>query len=362
MCYLEHWLITYLIKDFVLPHCMATLQEPHSNSHPSYASHADAVKALGNGGDFHDPEKRKDIFRPSFPEVESGRCDRWHDEERDARSAIHRDRWREVDKEVGDTRKTEQWTDSSSTRHSSEARRVPSEWWTESGNREGRYDQRRESKWNKRWGPGDKEPERESWCEKWLDSGRDNDGLRDKGASLLTNYVMDADREGDHYSRSRRSNSSVSRGRAELPHHQTLTPNKQVSMYGYGRGRGENAIATFSVGRGRVSSSGNTINKNPSHSSLGILSDKAEGTQGDSSSTLRYSRTNLLDIYRMIDVRTYVKPLDGLIEVPSLTQMEPLKPLALFAPTPEELVSVSTMILVNYSFCAQLVLLISLLE
>ncbi|XXG45592.1 hypothetical protein AAC387_Pa02g0635 [Persea americana] len=46
--------------------------EPHSNSHPSYASHADAVKALGNGGDFHDPEKRKDIFRPSFPEVESG--------------------------------------------------------------------------------------------------------------------------------------------------------------------------------------------------------------------------------------------------------------------------------------------------
>lgn len=161
MCYLEHWLITYLIKDFVLPHCMATLQEPHSNSHPSYASHADTVKALGNGGDFHDPEKRKDIFRPSFPEVESGRCDRWHDEERDASSAIRRDRWRELDKEAGDTRKTERWTDSSSTRHASEARRVPSERWTESGNREGRYDQRRESKWNKRWGPGDKEPERE---------------------------------------------------------------------------------------------------------------------------------------------------------------------------------------------------------
>ncbi|XXG45590.1 hypothetical protein AAC387_Pa02g0635 [Persea americana] len=248
--------------------------EPHSNSHPSYASHADAVKAL----------------------------------ERDARSTIRRDRWREVDKEVGDTRKTEQWTDSSSTRHSSEARRVPSERWTESGNREGRYDQRRESKWNKCW---------------------------DRVTKSQKERV---DREGDHYSRSRRSNSSVSRGRAELPHHQTLTPNKQVSMYGYGRGRGENAIATFSVGRGRVSSSGNTINKNPSHSSLGILSDKAEGTQGDSSSTLRYSRTNLLDIYRMIDVRTYVKPLDGLIEVPSLTQMEPLKPLALFAPTPEELV------------------------
>ncbi|XXG45595.1 hypothetical protein AAC387_Pa02g0637 [Persea americana] len=311
--------------------------EPHMSPHPNLTGRADAVKALGNGGDTNDPEKRKDIFRPSFPDVEGGRRDRWRDEERDTGSAIRRDRWREADKEIGDTRKMERWTDSSSMRHTSEARRVPSERWNESGNREGGYDQRRESKWNTRWGPDDKEPERESRREKWLDSGRDSEGLRDKGAPLLSNHGKEMDREGDHYSRSRRSNSSVSRGRAEPPHHQTLTPNKQVSMFSFGRGRGENATSTFSAGRGRSSSIGNTTNKNSSHSSLDALSDKADNIQGDSS-ILRYNRTKLLDVYRTIDMRTHVIPLDGLTEVASLTQMEPLEPLALFVPTPEEFV------------------------
>lgn len=330
---------------------MAAFQEPQLSSHPSYASRMDAVKASGNGGEFHDSEKRKDVFRPSFPDVESGRRDRWRDEERETSSAIRKDRWREADKEIGDTRKMERWTDSSSVRHAGEARRVPSERWTESGNREGGYDQRRESKWNTRWGPDDKEPERENWREKWLDSGRDNEGLRDKGAPLLTNHGKEIDREGDHYSRPRRSNSSVSRGRIEPPHNQTLTPNKQASMFGYGRGRGENANSTFSAGRGRISSGGNTIKQNPSHPSFGTLSDKADGIPGDSS-TLRYTRTKLLDVYRTIDMRTCAVPLDGLTEVPSLTQTEPVEPLALSAPSPEESVSLATMVLVNYIFRA----------
>ncbi|XP_058069051.1 protein ESSENTIAL FOR POTEXVIRUS ACCUMULATION 1 isoform X3 [Magnolia sinica] len=310
--------------------------EPHFSSNPGYASRADAVKASGNGEDVHDTQKKRDIFRPSLSlhDAEGGRRDRWRDEERDTNSAIRRDRWREGDKEHGDARKMERWMDNS-TRHAGDGRRVPSERWTESSNKESNYDQRRESKWNTRWGPDDKEPE--TWREKWLDSGRDGEGPRDKGMAPLINHGKDMEREGDHYSKSWRSNPSQSRGRGEAPHHQTPTPvNKQVPMFGYGRGRGENASSTFSAGRGRFSSSGNAVNNSSSHPSLGGSSDKSEGAHGDPSN-LRYSRNKLLDIYRMTDVRTHQRPLDGFIEVPSLTEAEPLEPLALSTPTPEEL-------------------------
>ncbi|XP_077233303.1 protein ESSENTIAL FOR POTEXVIRUS ACCUMULATION 1-like isoform X2 [Tasmannia lanceolata] len=307
--------------------------EPHLSSYPSNNSRSDVLKAPGNGDDFHDSEKGRDVFRPSLHDAETGiRRDRWRDEERDTSSAIRRDRWREGDKELGDTRKMERWADNSSTKHAGEARRAPSERWNDSGNRESNYEQRRENKWNTRWGPDDKESE--NWREKWLDSGKDGEGSRDKGMAPLLNHTKDMDREGDHYSRPWRSNSSQSRGRGEPPHHQTLTPTKPAHMFGYGRGRGEIVPLTFSSGRGRGSSSGSTMNNS---SPLATVSDKDEGAHGDPS-ILRYSRTKLLGVYRMTNVRTSGKALDGFVEVSSLTQAEPLEPLALSAPAPEELV------------------------
>ncbi|XP_077224090.1 protein ESSENTIAL FOR POTEXVIRUS ACCUMULATION 1-like isoform X2 [Tasmannia lanceolata] len=299
--------------------------EPHLNSYASNNSCSDVLKASGNGDDSHDSGKRRDVFRPSLHDAESGRRDRWRDEERDTSSVIRRDSWREGEKELGDTRKMER----------GEARRVPLERWADSGNRESNYEQRRESKWSTRWGSDDKESE--NWREKCSDSVKDGEGPRDAGMSPLLNHPKDVDREGDHYSRPWRSNSSQSRGRGEPHHRQTLTPNKPAHLFAYARGRGENVPSTFSASRGRVSSIGSSGNNSSHPYSLANVSDKGEGSYGDPC-TLRYTRTKLLDVYKISNLKTSGKPLDGFVEVSSLTLSEPLEPLALSAPTPEELV------------------------
>ncbi|XP_057975661.1 protein ESSENTIAL FOR POTEXVIRUS ACCUMULATION 1 [Malania oleifera] len=302
--------------------------------YPGHAGRSDIGKLSGNGEASHDTHKKKDVFRPSLLEIESGRRERWRDEERDTNSSIRRDRWRDGDKELGDSRKMDRWMENSSVRHFGEGRRGTSERWNELNNKETNYDQRRESKWNTRWGPDDKETEGSR--DKWIDPSRDGDMPLDKGSSSLTNHVKD-EKEGDYY-RPWRSNSSQNRGRMEPPHHQNLTPNKQAATFAYGRGRGENNPGTFSVGRGRFSSSGIPMSNIPGHShSLGAISDKVDGAHGEPS-PLKYSRTKLLDIYRRTEMRSYQKLLDGFAKVSSLSLEESLDPLALCAPTSEELV------------------------
>lgn len=292
------------------------------------------MKSSGNGEEMHDVQKKKDVLRPSLLDMETGRRDRWRDEERDTHSSIRKDRWRDGDKEFTDMRKVERWVDSSATKHFGEARRAPSERWTDTGNRDISYDQRRESKWNTRWGPDDKEAE--SSREKWTDSSRDGEVSFEKGLSHLPSLGKE-EKEGEHY-RPWRSNSSQSRGRGEPMHHQTLTPNKQVPTFTYSRGRGEGAPPTFSAGRGRVSSGGSFLNSASTHSyPLGTISDKGESGRGESSS-FRYSRTKLLDVYRMTDMNICQKFVDGLVQVPSLMQEEPSEPLALCTPNSEEMV------------------------
>ncbi|XP_059636440.1 protein ESSENTIAL FOR POTEXVIRUS ACCUMULATION 1 [Cornus florida] len=306
--------------------------ENHFNSHMGYSSRSDVMKSSGNSEEVNDTQK-KDVFRPTVLDMDSGRRDRWRDEERDTNSSVRRDRWRDGDKEFSDTRKVDRWTENSSARHFGETRRPPSERWTDSSNKETNYDQRRESKWNTRWGPDDKETD--SLREKWIDPSRDADMPLEKGLSHLTHHGKD-EKEGDHY-RPWRYNSSHSRGRVEPPHHQSLTPTKQVPTFSYGRGRGDNTGSTFSHGRGRVGSGGvsmNNISIN-THSS-GLNSEKGESGHIDPS-PLRYSRTKLLDVYRMTDMKSSEKILNGVMQVPSLTQEEPLEPLAFCAPTHEEL-------------------------
>ncbi|KAL6982782.1 hypothetical protein U1Q18_016173 [Sarracenia purpurea var. burkii] len=301
---------------------------------PGYASLPDTMKSPGNYEEMRDIQKKKDVFRPTVFGMESGRRDRWHDEERDTNSSIRRDRWREEDKEIGDTRKVERWMDNSSARHFPEGRRAPSERWADSSNKETNHDQRRESKWNTRWGPDDKESD--SLRDKLVDSNKDADMPIDKGLSNLAHQAKD-DREGDHY-RAWRSNAH-NRGRLEPPHHQTSVPGRSGSTFSYGRGRSENAPPTSSHGRGRFGPGGSSMNSIiPINSqSFGTVSEKGEIVQGESS-PLRYSRTKLLAVYRMINMSSCRKILDGVAPVPSLTQEEPLEPLAFCTPTLDELV------------------------
>ncbi|KAI3684846.1 hypothetical protein L6452_34073 [Arctium lappa] len=262
--------------------------------------------------------------------------ERWRDEERETNTPVRKDRWREGDKELGDNRKVDhrkvdRWSDTSSGRYHGEVRRAPSERSADSGTKDANHDQRRESKWNTRWGPDDKETD--SLRDKWTDSGKDHDVPLDKGLSHL-NHGKD-ERDTDH-PRPWRSSSALNRGRVEPPY-QSPTSNKLSPMAVHGRGRGENLNPTFSLGRGRGVFEGNPMNNTSTDShSLASFSDKIDRCH-EEPSPVRYSRAKLIDVYRMTDMRSSERMLDGVMLVPSLTQEEPLEPLALVAPTPEEL-------------------------
>ncbi|GAB4852006.1 hypothetical protein Ancab_016200 [Ancistrocladus abbreviatus] len=300
--------------------------ENHASPYSGYGNRLDVPTSPRNGEE-HENQKKKDVFRPTFLDVESNRHDRWRDEERDTNSSIRRDRWRDGDKELGDNRRMDRWADNSSGRHFGEARRAPSDRWTDSS-RDTNYDQRRESKWNTRWGPDEKE------IDKWIDFGKHGDASHDKGPSHMVNHGKD-EKEGDHY-RPWRPNSSQSRGKAVPPHHQSQIASKEGNTFASGRGRGENAPANFSLGRGRVSFGVGSMNNVSGHAHSSVSPrDKGDIVHGEPS-LLRYSRTKLLDVYWATDLRSSHKLLDCFIQVPPLTQEEPVQPLALCAPTIEE--------------------------
>ncbi|MBA0607012.1 hypothetical protein Godav_019380 [Gossypium davidsonii] len=306
--------------------------ENHPVPYTAHGGRSEVIKPSGNGEGMHGTPK-KDVFRPSLLDMETGRRDRWRDEERDTHSALRKDHWRDGDKELSDNRRMDRWADNLPSRQFGEARRAPTERWTDSGNRDSNYDQKRESKWNSRWGPDDKNNEKSR--DKWVDSGRDGDMLLDKGLPHLSSHGKDV-KEGDHY-RPWRSTSSQSRGRGEPPHHQALTPSKQVPTFSYGRGRGESHSSPFSAGHGRGSSGGNTGVSIPSYNqTLGNISNRSEIDHGEPS-PLRYSRKKLLDLYMRTDMRIYQNLVEELLSVPSLTQNESLEPLALCAPSSDEM-------------------------
>lgn len=308
-----------------LDDCAVFVQENRPSPFTGYGDRSDFIKSPGIG---EETQKKKDVFRPTFLDAESGRRDRWRDEERDTNPSARRDRRREGEKEIGDSRKTDRWVDTSSTRHFGEARRAPSDKRADPG-KDSSYDQRRDSKWNSRWGPDDKE------MNKRADVEKRSDMPHDKGVSHFVSHGKD-EKEGDHY-RPWRPSSLQGRAKAEPPHHQTHMTNKEGLTYGHGRGRGEIA-PTFSAGRGRVNYGSGSNSNYSVQSQLGLNSDRGDNGLGEPA-PFRYNRTKLLDVYWLTDVRSSNKILDGLTQVPSLTQEEPLEPLAIVPPAPDESVS-----------------------
>nr|GEV38326.1 hypothetical protein [Tanacetum cinerariifolium] len=275
--------------------------ENYASPFSSFANRPGIVKSQGNSDQVHDIHKKKDVFRPSMLENR----ERWRDEERETDSSAHKDRWREEDKELVANGKVDRWTDNPSGRYHGQTQRAPSERLADSGNKEANHDRRRESKWSSRW-------ETDSVRDKWTDSGKD-------------------ECDNDH-PRPWRSYSALSRGKIEPSSYQSATSNKLSPMEVHGRGRGENHHPTFSLGRGRGTVEGNPMNNfNTSIDSHPLASFSAKGDR------YYYSRAKLLDVYRVTDMRSSERVLDGAMVVPSLTQEEPLEPLALIEPTPEEL-------------------------
>ncbi|KAK9054363.1 hypothetical protein SSX86_025441 [Deinandra increscens subsp. villosa] len=272
---------------------------------PTFGNRMEFMKSPGND----DHQKKKDVFRPSVLDNR----EKWRDEERETSTFVPKDRWREGDKELGvrDNRKVDRWAESSSGKHHGESRHAPSVKWGDSGNKDSNHDQiqRRESKWNTRWGPDDKETD------------------------AMHEHDIPNEREADH-PRPWRSNSALNRGRVDPPHQQSPGLNKQTPMFSHGRGRGEHHNPTFSVGQGRGAPVGSPINNGSTK--LQSLADVGDRGHGDMS-PMRYSRTKLLDVYRITDMKVGGLMLDKVVPVPSLTQEEAIEPLALTSPTPEEL-------------------------
>ncbi|CAJ1973315.1 unnamed protein product [Sphenostylis stenocarpa] len=307
--------------------------ENHVISTPRNGNRSEMVKMSGNGEDVNDGHKRKDVFRPSMLDSESGRRDRWRDEERDTKSSLHKDSWRNGDKDLTDTRRMDRWSENPSTRHFGETRRGSSDRWNDLGNKDTNFEQRRESKWNTRWGPDVKEPE--GLREKWSDPGKEGDLDVGKRLSNISNLVKD-EKEGDHY-RPWRPNFSQSRGRVEPTQHQNMMPNKQVESkpLSYGWATGEDTPPVIAFGRARFGSGSNSINNTYMDSQYpGTLLDKVESEHVEARS-FRYSRTNLLDVYRVADMHRNRKLVE-FEQVPSITQDEPLEPLGFCAPNSEE--------------------------
>ncbi|GAB2291302.1 hypothetical protein Dimus_025560 [Dionaea muscipula] len=299
----------------------------HGSPYSGYTNRPELLKSPRHEEE-NEIQKKKDVFQQTFPDSESGRRDRWRDEERESNPLLRRgDRWREGDKELGYNKRIDRWVDNSIAGRLSEARRPSSERWTDP-TKDTNYDQRRESKWNTRWGPDDKEVDTR------FHSSKQGDGSQDKGLSHAAPHGRE-DKESDHY-RPWRSTSSQTRGRVEPQHRQSQMESKEGPLFPHGRGRGDSAPPTFSAGRGRVGFGGSSMNNFSAPSQpIGFVSEKGEGL-GDAS-PLKYSRTKLLDVYRVTDTRSSNKLLQGLVQVPPITQEEPLEPLALYAPSAEEM-------------------------
>ncbi|KZV28872.1 hypothetical protein F511_13667 [Dorcoceras hygrometricum] len=235
------------------------------------------------------------------------------------------------EREHTDNRRVDRWTESSGKQYG-DAFRGPGDRWTDTGKRES-HDQRRENKWNSRWGPGDKETEA---LRERGDSNKEVDMHLDKVSSYVPYHGKDE--KGAEHHRPWRSNSSYSRGKAD-PSHLSSAQNKQFHAFSHGRGRGENPSPTsISLGRGSVSSEGSSfMHMDTNFQAHGVISEKSDSSRGDLH-FLKYDRSKLIDIYRTANMRSRSNLFEGSVRVPSLTEEKPVEPLAFCAPTPEELV------------------------
>ncbi|CAO2829004.1 unnamed protein product [Amaranthus hypochondriacus] len=264
--------------------------------------------SLGNPSDQSQKESDKKDWRKLASENENTR------------------RWREEERETGllgrrDGRKTDRRIENVSVRESTESRSLPSS--ERLTNRNSIHDARRDTKWSSRWGPEDKEkdsrPERRTDVEKedaHIDGQLSGSGSRD--AEFRDKW---------------------------RPRHRTEPTSGAPTSYraapGFGVDKGKLDVRNlgFTVGRGR--SSGGSIVKPPlgSTSAATVQVEKDEHILGKpclSVEPFRYSRAKILDIYRVQKLdTTFCKP-DLMDEVPSLTRVEAVEPLAFIAPDAEE--------------------------
>ncbi|KAL2903818.1 GYF domain-containing protein mpd2 [Bienertia sinuspersici] len=269
------------------------------------------ILSLGNSTDPTQKESDKKDWRKLASENESTR--RWREEERETGLLGRRDR-----------RKTDRRADNVSARESTEARNSPSsDRWHDATNRNSVHESRRDSKWTSRWGPEEKE--KESRPERKADI--DKEDAHNDGQSI---GIGNRDAESRDKWRPRHRMEAASNA---------PSPYRVAPGFGLDKGKVDGANMGFTVGRGR--SSGAATVKPPLGSTSGtVLSDRNEHILGKPflvADQFRYPRAKLLDIYRLqkVNAASFSKP-ESMEDLPPLTQVAALEPLAFVAPDVEE--------------------------
>ncbi|KAL9269656.1 ESSENTIAL FOR POTEXVIRUS ACCUMULATION 1-like protein, partial [Drosera capensis] len=114
--------------------------ENHASPFSGCTNHPELIKSPRHGEELGN-QKRKDVYRPSFLDSESGRRDRWREEERDTNSSIRNDRWRDGDKKF-DNKRMDRTVEPFSAGRFGEARHPSSDRGTEP-DKDTNHDQRR---------------------------------------------------------------------------------------------------------------------------------------------------------------------------------------------------------------------------
>ncbi|CAN6286648.1 unnamed protein product [Urochloa humidicola] len=301
----------------------------------SHDIHSNSANTSGNSEQGSNTAKKRDVFRPSVFNRLAGHRDRWCDDDTKPNSDSQRNQWREMEKEHGDMNKMGRPYDDS--KQHIDSHLSPQERRGSAYSKEGNYDQRRDNKWNARWGPSSKDTE--NWRDRPSDSDRKDDSPCEKVLSHNTGHGKD-DRDPEkgnerdsNISRSWNSSFFASRGTGGTSDHLSQAPQKSSASFGLSRERPETDSPNSTGSQRRftsVTSRVNSRSSRPFH--LGVLSARPGGASRDS---MRYNRMKLLEIYRTIDVRNFVMPLDDTEEI-SLWQEDPMEPLALIAPSADE--------------------------
>ncbi|XXG49814.1 hypothetical protein AAC387_Pa02g3881 [Persea americana] len=291
------------------------------NSLPHGNSFDPAQKEVRRLDGFHDKKE----WRRNAPEPENSR--RWREEERETGLLGRKDRRKEGD----EYRKSDRRTDNASVREASETRALPSsDRWHDVNSRSSGHDSRRDSKWSSRWGPEDRD--KDSRAEKKPDADKE-DSHNEKQAFVVGNRIA-SERESDSRDKWR------PRHRQEV-HSGGSAVYRAAPGFVLERGRLEGSNTGFAPGRGRSNSIGSAYSRPFSVGPIGSAPpDKNElilGKSGISSPTFCYPRGKLLDIYRKHKHIPYFDSVpDGFEEVPPITQLGCIEPLAFVAPDAQE--------------------------
>ncbi|XP_059315435.1 protein ESSENTIAL FOR POTEXVIRUS ACCUMULATION 1-like [Lycium ferocissimum] len=237
------------------------------------------------------PEDKKDWRRPTV-ETESGR--RWREEERETGLLGRRER-----------RKTDRRAEH------------------DVNNRNSGLDTRRDSKWSSRWGPDDKEKENRS--EKRVDV--DKEDVHNDGQTFVANRTV-SERESDSRDKWR------PRHRMEA---NSVAPSSYRAAPGFGQERGKvEGSKGFNLGRGKSTgtivrpSSGGAIGASPFENSVA-------GKSRISTGIFCYPRAKTLDVYRRQKLGSSLGSMpENMEEVPPVTQVIAIEPLAFVVPDAEE--------------------------